>query len=122
MRRTDPELEAAAQEATVFMECWPGPGRVHPHVVAHRNPSTKRMTFVVRFLPEQMRHILPLVGADEGGTPEEQTRSLMRSWDGPPAGDLPHAIHDPDPELPTFVVRFTPEQFIYLRAMAGAYR
>lgn len=121
MRRTDPELEAAAQEATVFMENWAGPGRVHPHVVAHRDPRTKRLTFVVRFLPEQMEHVLPLVAEAAGPDPEAQTRAMTQSWDGPAADDLPHAFHDPDPTLPTFVVRFTPEQFLYLRAMVGAY-
>jgi hypothetical protein len=121
MRRTDPELEAAAQEAVVFMENWTGPGHVHPHVVAHRHPDTKRMTFVVRFLPEQMEHVLPLVGVAAGRTPEALVRAFEQTWDGPAAEDLPHFFHDPDPELPTFVGRFTPEQFIYLRAMVDAY-
>jgi hypothetical protein len=121
-RPKDPELEEAAARATLFMQSWDGPGRVHPLVAAHRDPETGRLTYVVRFLPEQFTYVKVMTGdwgcrADvSADAAEKSARQFTEQWDGPAHEELPHVDVDRAPIL-TYVVRFMPDQFAYLGEM-----
>jgi hypothetical protein len=115
----DEELERNAATAAEFMRAWAGPGHVHPHTVAHRDPDTLRLTYVVRCLPLQFIHIWTAL-ADPAGvmsSEEEAARRFTAEWDGPAHDDLPQAHVDRERDPLTYVIRFAPEQFLYMKAM-----
>ncbi len=77
-RRPKPEKTAAEREQEELVALmkdiereWRGPGP-HPHFVAHLDPHTEIVTFVMRGLPEQLAYIRAALAAYDPATPDPE--------------------------------------------------
>lgn len=91
-RDLDPEFAAMIEAVDAFRACWPGPGPITPHAVAHQDPMTGMVTFHLRGLPEQFDYlragIAAIAVAGTGEDPDLMNREQLIAEVLPLRGDL----------------------------------
>jgi hypothetical protein len=77
----DPAFAAMIDAVEGFRACWPGPGPITPHAVAHQDPTTGTVTFHLRGLPDQFDYLCAgtaaIAAAGTGADPDLMTREQL---------------------------------------------
>lgn len=60
-RKEVPAYDQAVRDVENLRRNWPGRGRA-PHVVAHLDPDTRQVSFILRGFPEQLHDLMALLG------------------------------------------------------------
>jgi hypothetical protein len=60
-RREVPEYDDAIRCVEKLARNWPAPSRA-PHVVAHLDPDTRQVSFILRGFPSQLHELMDLLG------------------------------------------------------------
>ncbi len=80
---------------------WRGPGR-HPHFVAHLDPRTEVVTFVMRGLPEQLAYVRAALAAAPPATPDPEPLTFVerRAAADPSTDHASHSLQWAGPTCP----------------------